>query len=356
MRESQISETKFGTHEIAGECAIHRVLIIGTGGIGRRHLKGYEQTRRATLSVVEPDAEKRAFVLSQFALVHSYADVSEVVLQDYDLAVICAPAHMHVPLMNACVSAGLPFMVEKPLSVTADGVRKTLDNVSSTNLLARVGFTRRVADELKQVRKDIQTGKIGELKLIYMNSSQEFPKYRPDFQTTYYARPEMGGGAILDAASHLFDMLIWIAGKPRHVSCMYDRLVLEGTQTEDTCLINIRFESGTMANVTINQFQKPNTNQQEFIGTTGNLLLDHSTLTYRNSDTAGPVETHDFMDGLVPMEAHQARFAMQANYMMDALEGGQCHLATLEDAYLNLRLALAAKQSWDERKIIELEH
>ena len=51
------------------------------------------------------------------------------------------------------------------------------------------------------------------------------------------------------------------------------------------------------------------------------------------------------------MAAHQARFAMQANYMLDALEGAPCHLATLdEDAELNLRLALAAKQSWDERQ------
>jgi predicted dehydrogenase len=331
-------------------------LIIGTGGIGLRHLKGYTQSGRARLSVVEPDATKRANTVRDFDIDQEYADVRDADLRRFDLAVICAPAHMHIPLMNACVGANLPFMVEKPLAVTLDGVRETLEQVKAKNLLARVGFTRRVGGELQQLRKKIQAGKIGELKLIYMNSSQEFPKYRPDFQSTYYAKQEMGGGAILDAASHLFDMLIWIAGRPKQVSCMYDRLVLEGTETEDTCLINIRFESGAMANVTINQFQKPNTNQLEFIGTLGNLMQDHSTLTFRNSDAAEPVESHDFMDGMVPTEAHQARFAIQANCMLDALEGQECHLATLDEAYLNLRLALAAKQSWDERRIIELEH
>tara|TARA_B110000091_G_scaffold207316_1_gene245359 strand:- start:1119 stop:2159 length:1041 start_codon:yes stop_codon:yes gene_type:complete len=345
-----------GRHELQRGSVIRRVLIIGAGGIGLRHLKGYTQTGRAALSIVEPDPKKQADAIQNFDISHSYSDIGDADLTSFDLAVICAPAHMHIPLMNACVAANLPFMVEKPLAVTLDGVRETLAQVRSNGLLARVGFTRRVADELQQLRAQIQAGKIGDLKLIYMNSSQEFPKYRPDFQSTYYAKPEMGGGAILDAASHLFDMLIWIAGRPKQVSCMYDRLVLQGTQTEDTCLINIRFESGAMANVTINQFQKPNTNQQEFIGTTGNLMLDHSKLIYRNSDAAEPAEIRDFMDGLVPMEAHQARFAMQANYMLDALEGGTCHLATLEEAYVNLRLALAAKQSWDERRIIELEH
>ena len=37
------------------------VLIIGTGGIGRRHIKGYLSTNRASLSIVEPDDEKKKY-------------------------------------------------------------------------------------------------------------------------------------------------------------------------------------------------------------------------------------------------------------------------------------------------------
>ena len=95
----------------------------------------------------------------------------------------------------------------------------------------------------------------------------------------------MGGGAILDAATHMIDQLIWIIGKPKEVSCMFDRLVLKGTNTEDTCLINIRFENGIMANITVNQFQKPNVNSYEFIGTKGNLKLDHSILRFADDDS-----------------------------------------------------------------------
>jgi predicted dehydrogenase len=165
----------------------------------------------------------------------------------------------------------------------------------------------------------------------------------------------MGGGAILDAASHVFDMLIWLMGKPIAVGAMYDRLVLEGTETEDTCLVNIRFQSGAMANVTINQFQKPNISQAEFIGTKGNLTLQHSVLSFADDDSGQSKDRHDYMDGLVPTEAHQARFTIQANAMLDAIEGKPCHLATLEDARQNLMIALAAKSSWRERKIVTLD-
>lgn len=332
-----------------------KVLIIGSGGIGRRHLRGYAATGRAELSIIEPHAERRAEVESLFNITQSYAELAQADLSTFDLAVICAPAHLHVPLMQACAVAGLPFMVEKPLSVTMEGVDAALAAVTDAGVLARVGYIRRVAPEVLALREQIAAGRIGDLRLAYLNSSQEFPKYRPDFQRTYYARPEMGGGAILDAASHLFDMLIWLMGKPVAVSAMYDRLVLEGTDTEDTCLVNIRFESGAMANVTINQFQKPNIARFDFVGTQGNLTLEHSVLSLSADDSGTPGERRDYMDGLVPVEAHQARFTIQANAMLDAIEGKPCHLATLEDARQNLMVALAAKRSWLDRKIISLD-
>ncbi|MBI4921411.1 MAG: Gfo/Idh/MocA family oxidoreductase [Devosia nanyangense] len=333
---------------------MHRVLIVGSGGIGRRHLKGYGLTGRAELSIVEPDAGRRAEAISMFDVEHAFTDIAEADLESFNLAVICAPANFHVPLMLRCAEAGLPFMVEKPLAVTMDGVDAALALVAEKEIEARVGYVRRVAEEVIALRQQILAGKIGSVRLAYLNSSQEFPKYRPDFQRTYYARPEMGGGAILDAASHLFDMLIWLMGKPSDVGCMFDRLVLEGTETEDTCLVTIRFQSGAMANVTINQFQKRNVAQFEFIGTAGNLMIDHSTLKFANDDSGVWKESRDYMDGLVPTEAHQARFKLQANAMLDAIEGKPCWLATLDEARDNLRVALAAKQSWIEKRIVSL--
>lgn len=333
---------------------MRRVLIIGAGGIGRRHLQGYAQTGRANLAIVEPDTTRRAEASKICKIEHAYTDIDEVALDSYDLAVICAPAHVHVALMEKCAEANLAFMVEKPLSVTMAGVDAVVALVAKKKLVAHVGYVRRVSTEIQELRAQILAEKIGDLKLVYMNGSQDFPKYRPDFQRTYYAKPEMGGGAILDAASHLLDLLIWLMGKPSEVSCMYDRLVLEGTDTEDTCLINIRFQSGAMANITINQFQKPNTSRLEFIGTKGNLLLEHSRLSFSGNDEAQWPETKEYMEGMVPMEAHQARFAMQAEAMLDALDGKPCHLATLEDAQDNLKIALAAKQSWQQKTIVSL--
>ncbi|MEM7445926.1 MAG: Gfo/Idh/MocA family oxidoreductase [Pseudomonadota bacterium] len=333
---------------------MHKVIVIGTGGIGKRHLRGLVETGRVKLTLVEPDDGRRKEAEALFEHDGSHATLKEAGLASHDLAIICTPAHLHIALMSDCAAAGVPFLVEKPLAVSMDGVDEAIESVRRAGILARIGYIRRIAPEVQALRQQIDTGKIGEIKLAYVNSSQEFPKYRPDYRTTYYSRPEMGGGAILDAASHSFDMLIWLMGQPVTVGAMYDHLVLEGSQTEDTCLVTIRFESGAMAHAAINQFQKRNVASIEFIGTRGNLELDHSTLNFADDDSGDWSESRDFMNGLVPTEAHQARFTMQANAMLDAIEGKPDILATLDDARTNLMVALAAKRSWQERRFIDL--
>ena len=334
---------------------MQNVLIIGAGGIGRRHIKGYLSTNRVSLSIVEPDDKKINTIKEEFSIDKTYTNIQQANLTEFDLAVICSPANMHVDAMNMCAQNNLSFMVEKPLSTSMEGIDEIIQLVKKNNLFARVGYTRRNSHVSRALKNQIDNNKVGDVKLVYINSSQEFPKYRPDYQTIYYAHPEMGGGAILDAATHMIDQLIWIIGKPTEVSCMFDRLVLKGTKTEDTCLINIRFESGIMANITVNQFQKPNVNSYEFIGTKGNLKLDHSILRFADDDSGKWKEEKDYMQGLDPMEVHQNNFLLQAERILNGLEGKECDLATLEEAKLNLKVVFAAKQSWQEKKIISIE-
>lgn len=330
-----------------------QVLIVGAGGIGKRHVRGFLKTGRARLTVVEPDAAKRGEVLGQYDILAGHADIREVDLSRFDLAVICAPAHVHVPLALACAGAKLPFLTEKPLAVTMDGVDGMIEAVRRAGIEARVGYVRRSAREVIDLRRRVLDGAIGDLRMCYMNASQEFPKYRPDFQRTYYAKKAMGGGCILDGASHMIDLLLWFFGPVREVCAMYDRLQLQGVEGEDCCLISIRFANGCMAQIAMNQFQKPNVNTIELIGTTGNLLLDVATLKYARDDS-GQWEARDYMAGLNPMEVHEARFALQAGWMLDAVEGKPCHLTTLEEARDNLRVALAAKESYETKRIVQL--
>lgn len=331
------------------------VLIIGAGGIGKRHIRGYLKTGRAEVFIVEPDREKRIQVLSDYDLSGGYAELDDADLEVFDAAVICAPAHLHVPLATRCAEAGLHFLCEKPLSVDMNGVDELVDLVDEKGLEVRVGYVRRSSEETVQFKRRLDEGEIGEIRMCYINASQEYPKYRPDYREIYYADAQRGGGAILDCASHMFDLLLWIMGSVTEVSAMYDHLEIPDVDVEDAALISLRFASGGMAQIDINQFQKPNVCTIEMVGTEGNLILDSVSGEIRYAhDDSGEWAVDQVLDPAAAMDVHENRFAKQANMFMDAIEGGSAPLATLQEARENLRIALAAKKSYREKRIVPL--
>jgi len=73
-----------------------------------------------------------------------------------------------------------------------------------------------------------------------------------------------------------------------------------------------------------------------------------------DDDSGSWHDRQDFMAGLQPQLAHQARFERQAVLLLDHLDGAPCHLCTVDEAAHVLEVALAAKQSWRERRIATL--
>ena len=92
------------------------VLIIGAGGIGKRHIKGYLETKRVKVSIIEPDESKILHIKKNFSITKAFKNIEQANLTDFDLAVICSPANMHIEAMKICSYNKLSFMVEKPLS------------------------------------------------------------------------------------------------------------------------------------------------------------------------------------------------------------------------------------------------
>jgi len=333
-----------------------RALIIGAGGIGKRHIRGFLKTDRVRLVICEPDRAKLGGVLRDYPVEKGYESLDDVPLETVDLAVIAAPAHLHVPMGMRLAEAGIPFLTEKPLSVTMDGVDRLVETVRDRKTVARVGYVRRSTPWVMRLRDDIRRGRIGAVRMAYVNVSQDYRKYRPDYARIYYARKETGGGVILDVATHMIDLLLWMMGPVAEVSAMYDRLVFDDTEVEDSALISLRFASGAMAQIVMNQFQKPNECSVEMIGTKGNLrLLDTVAQLQFADDDSGRWETERFARAEQELaELIETRFRLQADAFLDAVEGRPDHLTTIGEARDNLAVCLAAKESYQSKRIVPL--
>ena len=118
----------------------HRVLVIGVGSIGERHLRCFLASGRAQVSFVEPNESLRAEISARYPAAKVINRIEDA---EIDAAVIATPAPLHVPLATTIVKRRIHVLIEKPLAVSQDGVAELIaaarDNsaISSPDLISR---------------------------------------------------------------------------------------------------------------------------------------------------------------------------------------------------------------------------
>jgi len=81
----------------------HRILIIGVGSIGERHLRCFQNSGRAELALCEVNPELRQAVAERYGNVPAYENFDAAREGDFTAAAVAAPAQFHVPMSTELV-------------------------------------------------------------------------------------------------------------------------------------------------------------------------------------------------------------------------------------------------------------
>ena len=86
---------------------LRRVLIVGAGSIGERHLRCFAATSRAIVSLCELNSPLRATIAERYGVTASFEDYAAALAERPDIVVICTPAQTHVAMSLARRRGGL---------------------------------------------------------------------------------------------------------------------------------------------------------------------------------------------------------------------------------------------------------
>lgn len=112
-----------------------RLGVIGAGTMGSLHARVATDSPDVELMwVTDPDVQARERVGSRYGVDTRATPTS---LGDVDAVVIATPTHVHTSWCLEAIDAGVPFLVEKPLSTDLHEVER----VAAAALAARVVFT-----------------------------------------------------------------------------------------------------------------------------------------------------------------------------------------------------------------------
>lgn len=232
------------------------ILIIGVGSIGERHLRCFQATGRAKLSLCEINRELREKVARQYGVKPVYADLQAALADPHDGAVVAVPAHLHVPIAVRLAETGMDLLIEKPLSTSLDGIEALKTALVQRNRRAAVAYVLRYDPALRAMRDAICGGRFGRPVQLVAVCGQHFPTYRPAYREIYYADRTTGGGAVQDTLTHVVNAGQWLIGPVDRLVADASHQVLEGVDVEDTVHVIAR-HGDVLASYSLNQHQAP---------------------------------------------------------------------------------------------------
>ena len=233
------------------------ILVIGCGSIGERHIRCFQKTGQASVAACDANPELLQ-TLSERYQIPAYSDWKEALNKpSIEAVLIATPAHLHVSMAREVLQAGKHVFIEKPLSVTTDGVEELIQLRDSQKRVALVAYTYRSIPVTLALKRYLDEEDFGPVKAITFDGGQHFPTFRPAYREIYYTDHAQGGGAIQDGLTHLINTVEWLVGPIQSLYCDATHQVLDGVEVEDT--VNLAARTTTaLCNFSFNQFQAPN--------------------------------------------------------------------------------------------------
>lgn len=218
---------------------INRILIVGLGSIGKRHLR----LARELL----PDADIRLLRRQECVSIPEnsngcFSSLESAIAFAPQLAVIASPATFHMDAAQPLARAGVHLLVEKPLSAALDGVTQLLETCREQQTVLLTGYNLRFLPSLQRFRDLLNEDVIGRVLSVRCEIGQFLPSWRPDadYRQGVSARRELGGGALLEL-SHELDYLRWIFGEVEWVKANLSRQSSLEINVEDTAHLILGF-------------------------------------------------------------------------------------------------------------------
>ncbi|MCX6019262.1 MAG: Gfo/Idh/MocA family oxidoreductase [Chloroflexi bacterium] len=333
--------------------ALLNIGLIGFGRMGQGHAQNLAaRVRGATLfAVAEPVQELRDLAQSQFAPQHVVASVDDMIaLPGLDAVLISTPTSLHCESIVAAASYGKPIFTEKPLGLTLEDCRASVDAAAHAGVPMQVGFMRRFDSGYAEAQRRIAAGEIG-TPVMFKGIGRDGQCPRPHF-----ADPKKSGGLIFDMGIHDIDLARFLMGdEVTKVSAMATLMTcpdLAPYGDVDNAVINLSFAGGAVGNIETSRSAFYGFDvRHEVVGTDGMIAV--------GSYQQMPLVIQRNRGGVITGQASQwdrfsPAYIAQLEHFIDCVRNGKTPSVTGVDGLAASRICVAATLAQHSGRTVEL--
>lgn len=194
-----------------------RAAVIGAGFVGRAHIESLRRQGIPVVGVLGSSPERGAESAKSLRLERAYRSLEELAADpDADVVHVCTPNYLHAKETSTLLKAGKHVMCEKPLAMDSRESAGLVELARHEKRLGGVTYNLRYYPLCQQARSMIESGAIGEPRLVHGSFLQDWLLYPTDWN--WRLETQLGGElrAVSDIGTHWMDLTSWIVG--RHIN------------------------------------------------------------------------------------------------------------------------------------------
>ena len=220
--------------------------IIGAGGIAKRRIIPAIKNEKNSIITGIMNRSNPGKIAKEFGVSFYTSDLDEILSrEDIDAVYIATPVYLHKEEVIKAAERGKHILCEKPLALTYNDAKAMLDAVKLNGVKFQVGFMMHYHGAHREINRIIKEKKIGTP--VYARA--QLTCWYPPLKNAWRQNPELGGGgALIDMAPHLYDLLEMFFGPVKRILSLTGRVV-QAYQVEDSATTLIEFVSGVHATV-----------------------------------------------------------------------------------------------------------
>lgn len=167
-----------------------------------------------------------------------------------DVCAIVTPNHLHFPAAMAMLDAGIHVICDKPLCLTVDEAEQIQKKVEQTGLLFALTHNYTAYPMVREARKMVSDGKLGDIRLVQVEYPQGWMATRVEDtdnkQASWRADPAKAGmgGALGDIGTHAHNLAGFVSGLEISELCADVDAIVPGRKLDDNVQVLLRYENG----------------------------------------------------------------------------------------------------------------
>jgi len=240
------------------------VAVIGTGKMGRNHIRTYFEMDEANLIAISDIVEDTGKELAEKFNCKFYKDYNKMFEKEkIDIVSVCVPTFLHSKIAKDVINQGINTLIEKPITKNVEEGEEIIKLAKEKGVKLTVGHIERFNPAVQKLKKIIDEGKLGTITSVLARRVGVFPPQIKD------------ANVVIDLAVHDIDIINYLLGKgPDKVYSGLGKALIE--KRHDYANIFLKY-NGTNAFIEVNWITPIKIRQLSVTGTKGYAELNYMT-------------------------------------------------------------------------------